>query len=75
MDKEIFLAKLADVLEVNRGELDEQFELNANNWDSVAHLATIAVIDELYGATVPGNELIKCRTVGAVLELVEQNVS
>lgn len=76
MDKEAFLTKLADVLEVNKEELNEEFILKSgDNWDSMAVLATIAMIDEQFGVTVPTKELTGCTSVGALLELIGRNLS
>lgn len=70
MESEAFLSKLADILEVDQGELNDTFSLERENWDSVAHLGVIAAIDEVYGVTVPTNEMRQCQSVGALLELV-----
>lgn len=74
MDEQAFLAKLGDVLQVNGGELNQDFALTADNWDSGAHLAAIALIDEEYGITVPARDLTACKSVGALLELVRQTL-
>lgn len=71
---EEFLAKLADILEVDNSNLSESVELNDDNWDSVAHLAAIAAIDEQFGITVPARELTQCTSVGALLKLVRHSL-
>jgi acyl carrier protein len=75
MDKNALMLKLADILQVSPAEMDESFALNADNWDSVAHLGAIAVIDEVCNVTVPAKELMNCQTVGAVLILVERSLA
>jgi acyl carrier protein len=76
MDKEAFMEDLAGVLDVDRSEINEGTPLkNADNWDSIAHLAAIAAIDERFGITVPAKELTGVRTVGELIALVERAVS
>jgi acyl carrier protein len=71
---EEFLAKLAAILEIDGSKLSESVELNDDNWDSVAHLAAIAAIDEQFGITVPSRELTQCTSVGALLKLVRHSL-
>lgn len=74
MDPRAFLVKLAAVMQVDLDELREEFELDPDRWDSLAQLATIALIDEEFGITVPAESLTQCTTVGAVLELISQSI-
>ena len=74
MNRDVFLAKMADVLGVGKDDLNEEFELNEDKWDSVAILSAIAVIDEECGVTVPAKELTECTSVGALLELVSRGL-
>jgi len=74
MDAEInrrFLAKLADVLEVDAARVRPDFSL-ADRWDSVTVLATMALIDEQVAVTVPPDELTRCTSVAELLTLVDQ---
>jgi len=75
MNQDDLMLKLADVLQANSLEVNEHFVLNDDNWDSVGLLGAIAAIDEVYHVTVPANELKGCKTVGAVLKLVERSVA
>jgi acyl carrier protein len=77
MDADIstsFLAKLADVFEVDAATVQSEFSL-AERWDSVAVLATMALIDEQFGVTVAPDELTRCTSVTEVLALVDQGVA
>jgi acyl carrier protein len=69
-----FLAKLADVFEVDAATVQSEFSL-AERWDSVAVLATMALIDEQFGVTVAPDDLTRCTSVTDVLALVDQGVS
>jgi acyl carrier protein len=68
-----FLAKLAEVFEVDPGTVQRDFSV-AGRWDSLAVLSTIAVIDEQFDVTVPVDELTGCTSVADVLALVSQSV-
>ena len=66
-----FLTDLAEVLEED-GEVDSDYVLTEEKWDSLAQIATIALIDEHFDATVGGNDLEDAKTVGQILQIVEQ---
>jgi acyl carrier protein len=75
LDKAVFLSRMAGILSVERNSLDENHALNGKNWDSVARLSTIALVDELYGVTVPADDLASCSSVGALVELVAKHIA
>ena len=75
MDREAFMSAMADALAVEVGTLSESTELNDDNWDSLAHMAAIAAIDEKFGVTVPAKELTGVRSVGELMALVERNIA
>jgi acyl carrier protein len=75
MDTEVFMSAMADALGVDRAELSEATDLNDENWDSLAHIATISAIDEKFGVTVPANELTRVRTLGELMALVERSLA
>lgn len=68
MDERIFLQRFAETLGVDPATLTRGSRLG-DAWDSVAVVSTIALIDELSGATVSGDALAACRTVADVLRL------
>lgn len=39
-------------------------------WDSLALLCTIAMVDELYGVTLKGKEIVQCPNVEVLYQLV-----
>jgi acyl carrier protein len=75
MNEDAFLEKLADILEVNKDDLNEEFPLLGDNWNSLAIVSTIAVIDEQFGTTVPIEELKDCASVRALVQLVHRNLT
>ena len=74
MDKQEFLARLTEILEVDKDDLQEDVKLNADNWDSISHVSAIALIDELYDMTVDTSALSNCRSVGELVSLVRSHV-
>lgn len=51
--------------------LDTRFQ-RLEQWDSLASVSTVAMLYEHYDVQITGDELVACRTVGDLLELVEQ---
>jgi len=70
LNKKLFLEKIKELLEINE-ELTDEFELNHYNWDSLALIGAISVIDEIFGKTIPANDLEKCTSIGELWELVQ----
>lgn len=66
-----FYEGLAEILEVDAGELNANFSLEGGAWDSLAVVSTIALIDDVYDVTVHPEKLSACRTVGDIERLVE----
>jgi acyl carrier protein len=65
-----FYEGLAEILEVEPGEVNPELELNEAVWDSLAIVSTIALIDEVYDRTVSADALSECKTVGDVEKLL-----
>ena len=61
---------LAEILSVSPGSVEPGLELNEDNWDSMAMISAIALIDETFGITVPVEGLTRCRSVGDLVALV-----
>lgn len=71
MSREAFLEELAEVLEVEPTDLSDSFELNGENWSSLALISAIALIDEHFDKTVSGEKLAECTTIRALTDLIE----
>jgi acyl carrier protein len=71
MDAQLFYARMAEILEVPPGAVSPDFHLAEGQWDSVAVMSTIALIDELSGAAVSGEQMNACATAGDLLELAQ----
>jgi acyl carrier protein len=73
MDKTEFFAKIEEILDSEPGSVSaESVVQDQDGWDSVAALSLIAVIDESYGVSLEGTEIIRCPTVGDLFALVQQ---
>ena len=63
---------LEDLLELEEGILTEDTELNSlEEWDSVAALSLIVLLDEEYNKSISGQEIKKLKVVGDILKLME----
>jgi len=71
MNDPVFFKELAGILRVAPEKITPSFALADGEWDSVAVLSVIALIDDHFGITVSGNALGCCQTVGEVLRLAE----
>lgn len=70
MDTKDFLLALDEMLELDPGTLTGTEELESlENWDSLAVISFIALVDEKLGLVVEGEKLAKAKTVGDLLAL------
>jgi len=67
MDEAAFLKQLAEILQVSGETITADRVLTESEWDSVAVMSTIALIDEYTGRTVSGSALARCGTVREIL--------
>src|SRR5262245_25159092 len=65
-----FRQGLAELLSVSPDSIGPGLRLTEDNWDSMALISAIALIDQAYGITVPVQRLANCNSVGDLLTLV-----
>lgn len=70
-----FHAGLADIFEVGEDEITPDFDLVAHNWDSLAIVSTLALIDEVFDVMVEGKALMACATVADLDAVVAANTA
>ncbi|NBV82811.1 acyl carrier protein [bacterium] len=70
LNNDEFLSRLAEVLQVSPSELVDSFKLDENNFDSLALISTIALIDECFNTTVNIEKLMACRSIKELLALI-----
>jgi acyl carrier protein len=64
MDKVAFFAHMDELLELPAGTLRGPEELSSvEEWDSLAVLSFIALLDETYGVTVAPKQIVACKTM------------
>jgi acyl carrier protein len=74
MDKTIFYAKLAQMLDVPPGAIHGPCELKElDAWDSLAVVSFVAMADSDYHVALPDGAIGACRTVDDLARLVEDN--
>ncbi|AKC68725.1 MULTISPECIES: acyl carrier protein [Pandoraea] len=69
---ENFYAELAEVLEIDPATVGPDMALAEHNWDSLAIVSTIAIVDEIFNVTLDGSALGKCEKVSDIEALIEK---
>ena len=63
--------KIEEMLEIDENTLTLDTELNSlDEWDSVAILSTIVMLDEEFGKTIKGTDIKACKTVADLVNLM-----
>ena len=65
-----FYEGMAEILEVDPQDVGPDLDLTKDNWDSLAVVSTIALIDDVYDVMVSPERLQECKTVGEIEQLV-----
>ena len=66
------LALIEEVLDVEEGSLSPETELaDVDEWDSIAALSLIVMLDEKFEKTVSGTQIKALETVNDILALME----
>ena len=70
-----FKAGLAEIFEVDEAEITPDFDLKAHNWDSLAIVSVIALVDECHDRLLEGSALARCETVADIERLVADSAA
>ena len=70
---ENFKPKIAELLEVEKVELDDELE-SFDSWDSLTILSIIAMADENYKVTLSEDDVRNSLTVGELQELIKSRM-
>jgi acyl carrier protein len=67
-----FYEGMAEIFEVEPQAITPEFDLTGANadWDSLAIVSTIALVDDCFNVTLDGEALAACRTIGDIEALV-----
>jgi acyl carrier protein len=69
LDKNQFLEEFADMLGMSAADLTPATPLSSlENWDSVAYLSTMVLLDEKVGVAISPDDLTAARTVQDILD-------
>ncbi|HEY5412403.1 MAG TPA: acyl carrier protein [Caulobacteraceae bacterium] len=67
-----FISGLAEIFEVDDGDITPDFDLETHNWDSLAIVSVIALVDSCCGKLLNGRALAQCKTVSDIEALANQ---
>jgi acyl carrier protein len=68
-----FLRRVEDILQIQPGKINGSTVLqDLPEWDSVAALSVITMIDESYRVTLEGTEILNCPTLNHLIEMIEK---
>lgn len=74
MDVQKFIENFAEAIDVEASELTAETEFrNLDEWDSVAYISVIAMMDEEYGIQIEMPTFKTLKTLGAIAEYIENN--
>lgn len=69
-----FYEGMAEIFEIDPVRITPQFDLTSAEaqWDSLALVSTIALVDECFNVMLDGTELAACTTIGDIEALIEK---
>lgn len=75
MNTEDFISNFAEALEIeDASNLSENTEFrNLEEWDSLAYLSIIAMLDEEYEVQIENAEFKKMNTIGDIIAYIKNN--
>ena len=68
---DIFYEEFSSLLGIDKSSISNDSQLSDLDWDSMALISTMALLDEVLGIVVSGGELTKCKTIGNIISLVK----
>lgn len=72
MDTREKIGKLEELLDLEQGTLEEDSLLSDfEEWDSIAHLSVIILLEDEFGKQVTGKQIRGFRTVRDILDVME----
>lgn len=72
MEQKEKLVKLEELMDLEEGSLHAEDELNdIEEWDSIAHLSLIILLEDDYEKEISGSEVRALKTVQDILDLMQ----
>lgn len=76
ISRQEFVSRFAETLEADAANVREDTALSSlEGWDSMGHISTIALFDELFGVVVNVDKLRRCETVRDVMALASDQLT
>jgi len=72
MENEEFLEELAEIFEVEKNELQNDFEWTPNTWDSLVVVSVIALVDEHFEVTLEVEEFVSTLSLQVFMEVIQK---
>jgi len=69
-----FIKGMAEILEVESLTKESRFDEIGADWDSLAIVSTIALLDECFEIMIPGAKLAEVSSIDEILSIVNQNI-
>ena len=74
MDVQKFIENFAEAIDIEASELTAETEFrNLDEWDSVAYISVIAMMDEEYDIQIEMAQFKQLKTLGDIAEYIENN--
>ena len=74
MNVQEFIENFAEAIEIEATNLTAETEFrNLEEWDSVAYISVIAMMDEMYDIQIEMPTFKTLNTIGAIAEYIENN--
>lgn len=74
MDIKEFIEKFAEAIDIEASELTADTEFRTlDEWDSVAYISVIAMMDEEYDIQIEMAQFKQLKTLGAIAEYIDNN--
>ena len=67
-----FLDKLSNSIETDEIKLSLETKLEDIDWDSLAAISSIALIDEIFGIVISVERLSRCETIEDIISLTKK---
>ena len=67
-----FFEGLSEIFEIDIDKVQPELSLDEVDWDSVAIISTIALVDEVYSVFLDGDILSNCNNVRDIMDLIEK---
>lgn len=75
VDSKLFLVQFKEVLEIEESDLQLDAEFRAlEEWDSLALLSIIAMIDDEYDVIIKGNQFKELKTLNELIAYINTQI-